>query len=779
MSNDAASCPKANGPPFLGDHSNTNFSALPAGSLRGANFEHAILRGAIFVGQDLTGASFHKADLGPSANGVVDFSNANLTTTCFIGARLEATDFTFAAMTCTDFSGTSLLKAQFGPQQTINPGQDCRTLFVGSTLAVDAIALSNWGKADFTDAMFTGVSPATFSLAGQDITGAMLGCTTFTTPPAPGCKAFSAIDFTGANLTGVDLTGAVLVKAVLNRAALNGAVLSRADLSYATLTCARFYGLASNSACTPKPPNSVTPNQGAKLIQATMPYADFSFATVDYAVLTGANLSGGVFTGTSLQQASLEANNGVGAATVLGATFTGTNFSNAQIDLVQFNNVILTDSKFTNASTLKGTTFTGSIMPGADFTGATLEGVAFDAAILENAVFANAKMPSVGSGVTFSCAQLGGATFANATVPAASFAAAIMPPGPPGTTPPAPCCKQANGPAWCGTNNATQQAYGPVTYPVLATRTNCPNGEMAVCTGTQWILPQWQTNLCSRDRTTQTMWAPPDCGGAPGENVVFKDLNLKQCILNSLPGKPAEVAVTTAATLLSVSCPNRGIADLTGLEQFTNLTSLDLSANQLTQFALALPQLQSLKLSDNRLTSLDMKGLNSSSPVRLEAANNSLSAVIGLESINLVVVDLSYNQLTSFDLPAQAPSLTYADLSNNKLTNVLNSSSQNLDAMTPLAYLDLSGNSIPTVGSVAAIAGSSSPTLLSLFLACNPTFQCSSLGLTGGASPAQALMRSSCADYNPQNQSWIVLTNPQCPIGGRQRTVRAPSGRTP
>ena len=749
---------------------------MPPGSLVGANFQGATLQGAIFIGQDLTGASFQGADLGPSSKGSVDFTNTTLNKTCFIGAQMDATDFSFAAMTCTDFSGTSLLKAQFGPSQIINAGQGCRTRFVGSTMDVNAIALANWGKVDFTDAVFTGLSPGTFSLSGQDVTGAMLGCTVFTRPPSPGCKAFSAIDLTSANLTGVDLTGAVLVKAKLDSAALNGATLARAQLGYATLTCARLYGAATDPACTKPPPVSANPNKAANLTQAVLQYADLTRATLDYAVLTGANLAGATLTHASLKNATLEAGGGIGAASVLGADFTGADFSNAQLDQVLFNNVILVGAYLGGTSTLNGTDFSGSIMPGADFTGATLQGVTFHATVLENTNFSGAKMQTTpnggGSGVNFSCAQLGGANFSNAVVTAATFTAAVLPPGPPSITPPQPCCAQKTGPAWCGTNDATQQAYGPVTYPTMSAAVSCPNGDVAACSGTQWVLPSWQTNLCTNDRTTRTMWAPPDCGGAPGENVVFKDPNLKQCILAGLPGQPTESSVKTAATLLAVSCPARGITDLAGLEQFTNLGSLDLTANKLTQFSLKLPQLQTLKLSDNQLTTLDVKDLNPDAPIRLDAANNQLATVLGLPNVNLAVADLSHNNLTQFDLPAQAQSLAYADLSYNKLTNVLNSTQQDLSSMTQLAYLDLSNNSLSTIGSVAAIAAPGSPTLQTLFLACDPTFQCKSLDLVGGSSPGPALLRSSCADYNTQSREWIVATTPQCPVGLMQRPNR-------
>ena len=104
-----------------------------------------------------------------------------------------------------------------------------------------------------------------------------------------------------------------------------------------------------------------------------------------------------------------------------------------------------------------------------------------------------------------------------------------------------------------------------------------------------------------------------------------------------------------------------------------------------------------------------------------------------------------------------------------------------LSKMTVLNYLDLSGNSIPGIGSVASIADPSAaqPTLLSLFLACNPTFQCESLDLPGGASPPQALMSSQCADYNTQSGQWIVLTNPQCPVGRSGVRGRCGDGARP
>jgi Leucine-rich repeat (LRR) protein len=235
--------------------------------------------------------------------------------------------------------------------------------------------------------------------------------------------------------------------------------------------------------------------------------------------------------------------------------------------------------------------------------------------------------------------------------------------------------------------------------------------------------------------------------------------------LDALPGKPTEVTVKTAQQIQSVNCPNRGIHELAGLEQFTNLTSLDLTANQLTGFSLPLSKLGDLKIGYNQLTSLDVSKLYGEGPIRVDASNNQLKTVLGTASVYFEVLDISHNQITTFDLPAQSY-LTWADLSYNNLTKVLNANSNSLGALTSLQYLDLSHNSIPTIGSAAAIGEPSGnnqqPVLQALFLDCNPTFQCSTLQLDGQST---ALQKSNCADYNPQTQQWIVLTNPLCSPG--------------
>jgi hypothetical protein len=357
--------------------------------------------------------------------------------------------------------------------------------------------------------------------------------------------------------------------------------------------------------------------------------------------------------------------------------------------------------------------------------------------------------PGGGASVNFSCAQLGGSTFQNATVLSANFQTAVMPPA-------NACCPQPGGGAWCGTIDINQLAYGGVTYPTLNTPVTCPNGDVAQCSPTQWTIPSWQSNLCSPNHSTQTLWAKPDCGGTPGEMVKFNDLNLKACILATLPGKPGSISVTTAATLLEVSCPGLAITDLTGLQDFTGLVSLDLSSNQISQFNLPLKQLRKLSLNNNQLNSLDVSKL--ANLVELEAAHNQLKSIVGLAAINPTVLDLSYNQLSNFDLPIFS-NLVLADLSHNVLTGVLDPYNKNLNQLAALSYLDLSYNSLSTIGDASGIVPTQG-SLTSLYLECNPNFDCSSLNLTGSAS---ALQSSRCAQFNSQSGQWILQPTPSCP----------------
>jgi uncharacterized protein YjbI with pentapeptide repeats len=722
----------------LVDH---NFSADPPGSLRFTNFENADLRGAIFIGVDLTGSSFKNAKLGPSPKGSSSFNRAILDKTCFIGATLDKADFSFARFRCADFANTSLMQAEFGADQVFDPSTACRTTFVGATLDVNAITVPNWKKVDFTGAKFQNVKPETFDLRDADLTGALLAGVDL-----------SGIDFRGANLTQADISGAKLINANFDGAALNGTKMNnRADFSFATFRCARFFGnwTTDDKVC-PKQPSSSKADAAADLSQSVFRGADFTNAVLDSAVIRGATLSGAVLRGTKLRKAILEPGNTLPAASVLGADLTDSDFSGAFLNQVRFNNVVLIRAKF-DGTTLSGTDFGGAVMPAARFVSATLQNVGFNGAILQGASFAKAtleKSPSnEGSGVVFTCAHLGGADFTDAKVRAADFQAAVMPPA-------SACCVPDRGERNCGKIDLLDVNYGPVIFPVLTSPVMCPNGAIDKCSETQWQLPNWKTDLCGGG--SQTVWAKPDCGAAPGDLVTFRDSKLKHCISQSLTSKPAEITKATAQKILNVSCPGLGITDLTGLEQFSKLMSLDVSGNKVEHYALKLKELRTLKIAGNGLKSLDLD--KSDSLLHLDASNNLLTAIGGLTNINFTFLDVSHNQLTEVELPIQ-DALVFADLSYNKLTNILGPDKMPLESLKQLQYLDLSHNSLKSIGSVAPLA-TGNGVLRNLYLSCNTDFACNSLGITGTTT---AMQKSSCAVYNSQTSQWIVQAKPECP----------------
>ena len=751
----AADCPVVpNGKNYAGQNlTNHNFHADAPGSLVNANFENAILNGANFDGQNLSGASFKGAILDPSSFGSTQFNNTTLTQTCFIGASMNATDFTYAKIECADFSGTSLLDADFGPLQNITENTGCRTNFSEATIDVNAIRTRHWGAIDFSNTRFQNVTPGNFSLAGADISNAIL----------VGAN-FDGIDISNANLSRVNLSNGSLINADLNNSALNNIDLTLADLSYANMQCTRFYGAKNdgdnnpNAKKCPSTVESSVTTKPATLIQTTFNATNLTNSTLNYARLSGAVFSGATLNHASFSYANLEPSGLISATSFLGSDLSNAFFSWAKVNSVQFSNLFMPNATFSN-TIQKNTDFSGSIMPNADFDNTILQSVSFTGAVLQKAKFTNSKMKTSpdgsGTGVNFNCTQLGGASFADSTVSSASFNAAVMPTA-------ASCCPEKADFVWCGSISATQQSYGPTILPILNTTMACPSGKTKQCSGSDWVVPNWSTSLCNAEHVTKSVWSKPPCDVPPSDIVFFKDENLKRCISESLPDTPSEISVQTALKIHEVACPGLGISDTTGLEQFKNLFKLDLSANKLTQFKLRLKKLQSLSLSNNQLTLLDVS--KNPSLVKLSAANNELSAVLHLDIIPSVeVLDLSSNQLTQLDL-AVLDSVIFVDVSDNLLTTILDDDITSLDRLTSMTYLDLSNNSLNTIGSLKALASNEDTNphgaLNSLQLECNPTFQCHSLELNGGYG---ALRTSQCAEFNSAAGDWVVRAKPSCP----------------
>jgi hypothetical protein len=151
--------------------------------------------------------------------------------------------------------------------------------------------------------------------------------------------------------------------------------------------------------------------------------------------------------------------------------------------------------------------------------------------------------------------------------------------------------------------------------------------------------------------------------------------------------------------------------------------------------------------------------------VWLDVSGNQLSSLTGLANAYFQFLDVSNNLLTSLDLSVQSE-LLMADLHSNKITSVTDTFNKSLSKLTSLTYLDLSNNNISTVGAINSIAYSAknnrSGKLTNFFLACNPTFACSTLGVDGSY---PAYQTSQCADFNTASNQWVPNTYPNCPSG--------------
>jgi uncharacterized protein YjbI with pentapeptide repeats len=488
---------------------NHNFSTAPAGSLKYAVFTNADLRGAMFAGQDLICADFGGANLGISEEGnPTDLSATILNGTSFAGAatHLLGTDLSFAQMTCVDFSNALLTGVRFGPTQIIPPGQNCRTLMIGTTLNAGQIQPILWSSIDFTNAVF--LNPAALSLNGQSIGNAIL----------------TGVNLAGVDFTGANLTGAQLVQANLTGATFDNATLDQANLAGANLTQASF--------------------QKAHLVGASL-----SSPTIQAALVPGADFSDAILTSAQLDQIDFQ-----------NAILTNATFANVALQGANFGGAIMPKASFAGAK-LQGIVFNNAILEGASFNGATFQTdptngnrpVDFACAQLGGADMSNAKLSAPQSSeivVDFENAVMAGKADGCCQDPSQQ---------PSGYT----CGTITQTQTDYGAVTLPSRWTAPVRCPDGAVA-SCDAG---TCSCIAWSIPNWRTSACGGG--SRVVWTAPNCGSPPhGPTVQFKDAHLKACILNALSGNPTELLVTTAQQLPQVNCPGAGITDVTGLENF-------------------------------------------------------------------------------------------------------------------------------------------------------------------------------------------------------------------
>ena len=256
--------------------------------------------------------------------------------------------------------------------------------------------------------------------------------------------------------------------------------------------------------------------------------------------------------------------------------------------------------------------------------------------------------------------------------------------------------------------------YSQLAVTVVSGDTNLvPNAGLALqhypddITWTLTVTPQTgQTGT-----TTLTVTATDDTGFTATTNlpltvfyappVVFPDTNLEAVVRNTLGLLTGPLTTDDLQTLTYLTASYLSISNLTGLEWATNLTTLDVSGNPITNFSplLALTQLLNLNVGYNNLRDLSPLSLLTNLTTLTLDGNPSpnLAQLASLPNLaQLSVGSCSLSNLTGIDVLAHLQSLS---LGYNGLRDV-----SPLAALTNLVYLDLQGNPLAGTAGLAGLS---------------------------------------------------------------------------
>ena len=160
------------------------------------------------------------------------------------------------------------------------------------------------------------------------------------------------------------------------------------------------------------------------------------------------------------------------------------------------------------------------------------------------------------------------------------------------------------------------------------------------------------------------------------------DQNFEQALIDGGYDTTIDTYIDDSSMLgvTQLDLSNRQITDFTGLEEFVNLTDLNLSGNAVTSVPLVnLNKLTTLNLSNTGLTELDLSQNSNITSLNL-SGNSALSCVkVSPQVYQQVPSGWTYDSTTSFELECDCPTLS--------LTS--GTSSQTLcdgEAMQPLVY---------------------------------------------------------------------------------------------
>ena len=191
--------------------------------------------------------------------------------------------------------------------------------------------------------------------------------------------------------------------------------------------------------------------------------------------------------------------------------------------------------------------------------------------------------------------------------------------------------------------------------------------------------------------------------------VIFPDANLEATIREVIGKSQGNiyqsdlVALTKLDAGRNIANPTKGpIANLTGLEHCTSLTSLNLSRNQISDLSplASLTSLTELNLYGNQIS--DLSSLTSlTSLTSLNLSGNQISSLSSLTSLtSLTSLSLGSNQISDILPLGSLTSLTSLSLGSNQISNLLS-----LSSLIKLTELNLYGNQISNLLPLSSLTG--------------------------------------------------------------------------
>lgn len=196
----------------------------------------------------------------------------------------------------------------------------------------------------------------------------------------------------------------------------------------------------------------------------------------------------------------------------------------------------------------------------------------------------------------------------------------------------------------------------------------------------------------------------------PSPAAVIPDANLRAAIAAAL-GKAKDATITLAEmkTLYHLLARDAGIRDLAGLESAANMTSLDLSSNNITDFSplAGLTNLRSLNLFRTNISDISaLAGLTSLTRLYLWYNNiTDLAALAGLTSLRQLA--LNDNSISNLSALSGLTNLTWLDLSGTNASDL-----PALAGLTNLTWLNLS---VTNISNLSALSGLTDLTWLDLY----------------------------------------------------------------